>query len=140
VVAPDSGGIKSYADESNTYLVSGSAGSFADAVRAAMVSPEVRKSKGEYARSTARRFSWPAVTGSFLELYDLIHAIGAGKVAMEEAVPAFCSTPGDSVRSAATNFLSQTAQAGFKLYSKLAASRSGSRGPAPSLVPPQRTQ
>jgi glycosyltransferase involved in cell wall biosynthesis len=138
VVAPDSGGIKSYADESNSYLVTGSAESFADAVRTATATPGLRLTKAENARRTAERFSWPAVAGSFLELYESIYAVAKGTLPIREAAPAFCSTPADSVETAKMNLLSQTAQAGFRLYSKLAATRSGWRQTLPGLVRPQK--
>jgi alpha-1,6-mannosyltransferase len=140
VVAPDSGGIKAYADDSNSYLVNGSPESFADAVRTAIGTPDLRRTRGENARLTARMFSWPAVTDSFLELYDVLYAVETGKLAIRDAAPAFCSIPGNSVQSTKTNFMSRTAQAGFKLYCKLAATKPEHRQAPACLVPPQRTQ
>ena len=135
VLAPDSGGIKSYANGSNSYLVGNSPAAFAQGVRTAFASPSLRKGKASHARLTAEQFSWPRVTDSFLELYDAIYAVSTGKLPLREAAPAFCSTPADSVQSATTALLSRTAKAGFTLYSKLAARRARHRA-APGFVHP----
>lgn len=137
VIAPDSGGIKSYADESNSFLVSGSAESFAHAVCTAMSAAELRQAKAQAGRLTAKRFSWPAVTDSFLELYDSIYSIGRGGVVIRDAAPAFCSTAADSVQTTTTTLMARTAQAGFMLYSKLAGIRSGAQRASTDLLRPQ---
>ena len=138
LVAPDSGGIQSYADDGNSYLVGGSAESFAVAVRTAMDAPGLRLRKGKNARCTAERFSWPRVTDSFLQLYDAIHAVGSGRLPLQDAAPAFHSTPAEFVQSATTTVLSRAARAGFSLYSKLAARRPRRSAAAPRLVHPQQ--
>jgi alpha-1,6-mannosyltransferase len=134
LIAPDSGGVKSYADDSNSFLVTGSAESFAEAVRTAMATPELRRVKAEGARLTAKRFSWPVVTDSFLELYHSLYAIGRGILPIQDAVPAFCSTPADLVQTAASNLLARTGQAGFKLFNKLATMRPERHRTAPRLI------
>jgi alpha-1,6-mannosyltransferase len=120
VVAPDSGGIKSYANQENAFLVEGTAAAFAAAVRRAMASPELRRAKAAAARATAEQFSWPAVTDSFLELYDTIHAVGTGKLSIAEAAPAFCSTAAAPRQATAQGWAARTARAGFLFYSSVA--------------------
>jgi len=133
LIAPDSGGIKSYASHENAFLVDGSAEAFASAARAAMAAPELRQAMAARARTTAAQFSWPAVTDLFLELYDAIHAVGTGKRAMQSAAPAFSSAAAASRQAATQTRMARTAQAGFRLYSKLAglmvAGQSGPKAP-----------
>jgi glycosyltransferase involved in cell wall biosynthesis len=137
VVAPNSGGIKSYANECNSYLVNNSADAFAAAVRSALKGPGRRIAKGINARQTAQQFTWQAVTDSFLELYDSIYAARSGQVPLRQAGPAFSSTAADSVQTATTTLLAQTAKAGFRLYSRLARRRAGRPRPSRRLVHPQ---
>lgn len=129
LIAPDAGGIKSYANHGNAFLVEGSPASFAAAVRLVTVAPELRQAKAAQARVTAGQFSWPKVTDSFLELYDAIHGVSTGKLAVRDAFPAFCSTPAARRQAATQGWLARTAQAGFLLYSKLARLKAALQGP-----------
>ncbi len=129
VIAPDSGGIKSYANHGNAFLVDGSAASLAAAVRLARVAPELRHARAVKARATAEQLSWPTVTDSFLGLYDAIHAVGTGKLNIQQAMPAFCSTAAARHQAVTQGRLARAAQAGFKLYSKLARIKAALQGP-----------
>src|SRR5262245_11075853 len=73
LIAPKSGGVLSYADETNSWLARPDAESFAQAVLEVFASPGIRKAKMARARSTAEQLSWERVTGEFFELYDELY-------------------------------------------------------------------
>lgn len=74
LVAPRSGGVLSYADETNAWLVPAHGDTFAAAVRSIFTDASVRKDKLARARWTAAQYRWPGVTDRFFALYDELHA------------------------------------------------------------------
>jgi glycosyltransferase involved in cell wall biosynthesis len=88
LVAPNEGGITTYANESNAWLASPEPQAFAHAVRLALESPE-RPEKVEAALETAAQYSWPSAAGRYFELYDRLIAGGP----VEDAD--FQSSPGN---------------------------------------------
>ncbi len=75
LIAPDTGGITTYANRTNAWLVHADADAMAAAAREIRMNPTVRKVKIAAARETAETFSWPVVTKRLLELYEEISAI-----------------------------------------------------------------
>jgi alpha-1,6-mannosyltransferase len=75
LIAPNSGGVTSYADRTNAWLVSADADAIAAAAREIRNNPGARTSKIMAARQTAKRFDWPVVTSRLLKLYEEITAI-----------------------------------------------------------------
>ncbi|HKC89254.1 MAG TPA: glycosyltransferase [Blastocatellia bacterium] len=73
LVAPNVGGVLSYADETNAWLAEPKGESFAAAARAVFNDPSTRKDRLARARWTARQYHWPIVTDRFFQLYDEIH-------------------------------------------------------------------
>jgi alpha-1,6-mannosyltransferase len=92
LIAPDQGGVTSYADGSNAWLARPVAEEFASAIMAASAQPELRRQRVLAARRTAEEFDWPRVTSRFLDLYRELGSV----VSRQKAVPAFWSTPGDA--------------------------------------------
>jgi alpha-1,6-mannosyltransferase len=75
LVAPNCGGVTSYADSTNAWTVPPEAEAFANAAREAMSADGLRQNRIVRAIETASRFSWDKIAGSFLDLYeDLWHA------------------------------------------------------------------
>ncbi|MCI0336599.1 MAG: glycosyltransferase, partial [Acidobacteria bacterium] len=74
LVAPKSGGVLSYADETNAWLAEANAGAFAAAVRSAFDQTAVCRDKLARALWTTKRYSWESVTAQFFDLYDELHA------------------------------------------------------------------
>ena len=74
LVAPRSGGVLSYADDTNSWLAEANADAFASAVRNVFADASSRKDKLARARWTARQFHWPEVADRFFALYDELHA------------------------------------------------------------------
>ncbi|HKV40197.1 MAG TPA: glycosyltransferase [Blastocatellia bacterium] len=69
VVVPSSGGVLSYANDSNAWLAEPTAESFAEAAIQAS-NPEARLAKGLNARKTAERHDWPVVATELFTLFD----------------------------------------------------------------------
>jgi alpha-1,6-mannosyltransferase len=73
VVAPRSGGVLSYANPGNAWLVSPEGAAFAAGVREVFADETARKMKIEQALRTAANFDWPQVAAIFFDLYDNLY-------------------------------------------------------------------
>jgi alpha-1,6-mannosyltransferase len=74
VVAPLSGGVLSYANQSNAWLAEPNGASFAKAVQNIFEDDAARLRKIDRAMNTAHEFSWDKTASRFFELYDAMHA------------------------------------------------------------------
>jgi alpha-1,6-mannosyltransferase len=74
LVATRSGGVLSYADETNSWLAEPNGEAFAAAVLAVFAQAAVRKDRLARAFWTTQRYTWESVTSQFFELYDDLHA------------------------------------------------------------------
>ena len=74
VVAPRAGGVLSYADDTNAWLVKPTGEDFAAGVRTVFADAAAKAAKVERAMQTAAKFDWPRVAAGFFELYDELHA------------------------------------------------------------------
>jgi alpha-1,6-mannosyltransferase len=72
LIAPNTGGVTTYANETNAWLVSADPAAMAAAARAIRAHPAATAAKIGAARQTAERFSWPVVTNRLLEVYEEI--------------------------------------------------------------------
>jgi glycosyltransferase involved in cell wall biosynthesis len=96
LIAPNSGGVTSYAGAHNAWLVNPDSAGFA------LAAQEVRNRAGGYvdkvinARLTASRFQWSIVTSKFLNLCRDLVAITLHSHRMPAIAPLVWSTPGDS--------------------------------------------
>jgi glycosyltransferase involved in cell wall biosynthesis len=70
LVAPNAGGVLSYADETNAWLAEPNGASFAAAASVVFSDPATRKDRLARARWTAQQYQWRVVTDSFFQLYD----------------------------------------------------------------------
>jgi alpha-1,6-mannosyltransferase len=70
LIAPRSGGVLSYADETNAWLAEPTGEQFAVAARSIFSDPAARKDKLAQARWTAQQYCWENVTSRFFSLYD----------------------------------------------------------------------
>lgn len=73
LVAPASGGVLTYANEENAWLVENTAEAFATAVKSVHADSEIYRQKIARARRTAAEFSWTQVTANYFQLYDQFH-------------------------------------------------------------------
>lgn len=95
LVAPNCGGVISYANDTNAWLANANAEDFAQAVRNASEcqDAEARRVAG---RLTAEQHRWSAVTAHILELYRELHELTQGR-AQSTTIPARAySTKGDA--------------------------------------------
>ncbi len=97
LVAPAAGGVTAYAHSGNCWLAPPEPAAFAAAVRAVQGDAEVRMARVAAARETAKRFAWPLVCSSFLDLYSEIRALTAGIREQPLLPPDFVSTEEHSV-------------------------------------------
>lgn len=74
LIAPRSGGVLSYADDTNSWLADADAEAFAAAVRSVFSDASACKDKLARARWTAQQYRWPDVAARFFSLYDELHA------------------------------------------------------------------
>lgn len=73
VVAPNSGGILSYANDDNAWLAEPNAASFAATITQVLADGR-REEKVQRALETSSRFTWERSTASLFELYDEMYA------------------------------------------------------------------
>ena len=73
VVAPRAGGVLSYANAGNSWLVRPEGSDFAAGVREVFSDYAAREKKIEQALGTAANFDWPQVAGIFFDLYDELY-------------------------------------------------------------------
>ena len=70
LVAPDSGGITTYANSENAWLVPADPLAFAPAIENLFADAPLRIARAQNALQTASQFSWRKIAPSFLELYS----------------------------------------------------------------------
>ncbi len=96
LVAPRSGGVISYADQSNSWLADPTGEAFAAAARSIRDNPPAATQKRIAARATAARHDWPHVTKRYLNLYRELNALTQGQCASANTRPRIWSTAGDA--------------------------------------------
>jgi alpha-1,6-mannosyltransferase len=99
LVAPNRGGVTSYANPENAWTVAPTVEYFAAAVNEVMANRTVREEKTARALRTALEYRWEKVAASFLDLYaELCRSLREERAAL--SVPAFRSTPAIGVEGA----------------------------------------
>lgn len=78
VVAPNAGGVRSYATEDNAWLTRADPDGFAEAIRAALADRPERMRRLCNAQQSARGFSWPLAAARIFETYDRLHRRRSG--------------------------------------------------------------
>jgi alpha-1,6-mannosyltransferase len=92
VIAPDSGGITSYANAGNALLVEPDPHAFAGAASMLRRRPCRAAALRKAGRATAESLDWPAVASSYFALYDELCAVVQGAHQEPAIAPAFYST------------------------------------------------
>jgi hypothetical protein len=70
LIAPDRGGVISYANSTNAWVVPPVAEAFAEAARDAVFNDSLRTHRIASALKTAENYRWENVANSFLDLYE----------------------------------------------------------------------
>ena len=117
LLAPNAGGVTSYANLSNAWTVPADVHSFAAAIA------EIRADEGrtalkiQHALATAQSYRWENVAASFLDLYRQLHAIQTSRT--EPFAPSFSSTPPTPWGSALFHSVSRAAEKAFRTGSRV---------------------
>jgi len=74
LVAPNAGGVLSYANDGNSWLTQPNGESFASAVRDVFTDETRRKTKTDQGIKTASRYSWEASTDALFAIYDEMYS------------------------------------------------------------------
>lgn len=119
LVAPNRGGISSYANQENAWTVNADVASFAGAIREIVANRQLVFEKTKKALATAQQFRWETVASSFFDLYE---KLSRATTATPDALPAagFYSTSAAGLRAAMSHGISQFAERGFRFASRLA--------------------
>ena len=96
LVAPNTGGVISYADKQNSWLSAPDSEQFAASVRAIRNDPVARFRKTAAARQRAEHFRWESVTSRHLQLYRELDAITRGNQGALTMPPRAWTTTGDA--------------------------------------------
>jgi hypothetical protein len=122
LVAPNRGGVTSYANLENAWTVSPEVESYAVAVGEVVTNRAMVAAKALKAIEAARQFGWAAAAASFLELYERLKRLQADEQGLP--APAFCSTPARGFQAAVMRAAAQTAKRGFQRIEDLLLLRS----------------
>ena len=112
LVAPNRGGVTSYANLENAWTVSPEVESYAVAVGEVVTNRALAAAKTLKAIDAARRFGWATAAASFLELYEQLKRLEADEDALP--APAFCSTPARGFQAVVMRAAAQIAKRGFQ--------------------------
>lgn len=138
LVAPNVGGVASYANAKNAWTAESDVESFARAVEGAASHEPLVLEKIKQALATAQLHCWESVAASYFNLYNELDQSRASEE-KEGYVPAFYSTPTAGFRAALMHGLSQLAARSFRFTARLAAPSGSRRAPrvvwAPCVTP-----
>jgi alpha-1,6-mannosyltransferase len=95
LVAPNSGGLMTYANASNAWLVEPNAVAFTRALQHICDDPAAAEKRAQAARAAAEQLNWENVAAGFFELYDELHALVRGTLKEPSRAPEFYSTAGN---------------------------------------------
>lgn len=112
LVAPNAGGVTSYANPENAWTVPPEVESYAAAVDEIVTNRALAAAKTLRAIEAARQFGWPTVAVSFLDLYEQLKRLESDGNVLP--TPAFCSTPARGFQAAMMRAAAQIAKRGFQ--------------------------
>ncbi len=117
LVAPNTGGVSSYANIENAWTVDGDVTSFAEAIQEITTNRQLVIEKTRKALATAERYRWEVVASSFFDLYD---SFGRMTEAAPGALPgaAFYSTSAVGLQAAILNGASQLGATAYRLAAR----------------------
>lgn len=118
LVAPNSGGVATYASSDNAWTAAPDLESFVSAIEALLADEKERARRAGNALRTAAAFSWEKVAASFLDLYVELYRTGVNRTAGLSA-PAFSSTPARGLGLAVSRGVSRSAERIFRLASNV---------------------
>ena len=124
LLAPNEGGVTSYASPANSWTVPAKVETFAAAVHEIIGNRQRASEKTQRALETAATCSWQRVADGFLDLYDDMHRSFHGQ---QSTMPAdFYSEPAAAATATTAHWISQAAQKAFTTISNLRESQRSS--------------
>jgi alpha-1,6-mannosyltransferase len=124
LVAPNGGGVASYASAENAWIAEANVASFAEAVEQAATNQPLAAEKARKALATAQSFSWESVAAAFLDLYRELSQPAPAMQDDTARQPAFYSSPAAGFRRLVMHGVSQLAAKSFGFAAALAFQRS----------------
>jgi alpha-1,6-mannosyltransferase len=118
LVAPNSGGIQAYANETNAVLQEPTGRAFAQAVLGLVGDPLKRRQLMQAGLTTAQGLSWEAVTNRFFDFYAQLLACTQGRSSLASLSPKFLSSSPSPARKLAMNRASKLAAALYSFFSR----------------------
>jgi glycosyltransferase involved in cell wall biosynthesis len=118
LIAPNSGGVTSYARVGNAWTVAPTTTGFCAAIEQVLSDETLRNAKISAALATVGEYAWNRVASSFLDLYAELHR-ASQEPAGGDLAPAFSSTPAAGARSFLLQSVSRSAERTFRFVSKL---------------------
>jgi len=119
LVAPNSGGVTEYANDSNALLVDPMPQAFAKAVHTLLDEPELLAAKSQAAKKTAAAFSREITADAFLDLYETIDATTRGRLPLRDAGTTFRSTAPARAGKQVTGAVAELFKRGFRAWVRL---------------------
>ena len=113
LVAPDCGGVVTYANSENAWLVSPNPRAFSRAIHELLANDSERLRRAQNALRTAEKFGWEKVAVSFLELYAELCAIASNQTTNLPA-PNFSSDSAQGFELVCTRKISRAAERVFQ--------------------------
>jgi alpha-1,6-mannosyltransferase len=117
LLAPNAGGVISYASPANAWTVPPTVTDFAEAVQEILSQRELVAQKTERARQTAGAYNWDCVADGFLDLYQDMYRRFRGEAAT--LTPDFSSVPAAPTTARVARWTAQFAQKAFGTVSRL---------------------
>ena len=116
LVAPDRGGVVTYANSENAWIAAPSGEGFAAAVEGLFADPIEAARRARNGLRTAAEFSWEKAATAYLDLYAELHEAAAhgGELAGRAA---FCSTPATGAKLTVSKGVGFVAKSIFRLAS-----------------------
>ncbi len=117
LIAPNSGGVTSYANLENAWLVPADVVSFASAVEEVVTNDSLKTCRVQNALRTAEQYRWEAAAASFLDLYSQLCGAAAGNEKLPQSE--FCSAQAKGFEDVWSRKISYGAEKAFHFISAL---------------------
>ncbi|MHB1020916.1 MAG: glycosyltransferase [Acidobacteriaceae bacterium] len=135
LVAPNAGGVMTYANPQNAWVVPAEAASFADAIASVFTEQKLRHARVKAARVTAEQYRWENATAGFLALYRELHEHGLHDAAAMAEQPLFWSEPSTETGGRVIATVAGVARHGFAALANRKAGSKPKKADAESTEP-----
>ena len=134
LVAPDAGGITSFANATNAWLAQPNATAFAAAVGEALQQDCTRNARVQAGMATAEAHSWDRSAQAYFALYDAVHAQFWGLQHGVSPAPYCSTTPANRFLQAMFSAYATVARSVFRTAIRVAARPSQALGPGQGIT------